>query len=835
MLVHSLQAQNSTFKPGAQYVLSDFQSRASEFGLTSDDVLGSRVTDLYTDKHNGVTHAYIQQYLNARPIINQVIGLHYNRNGRLVFWANNFTPDAKSKITSISAVKSNQEIINLAMKATATETNVGDFQVVSDIYKRSLSEADKLLYPCYYANENGIHPAYNVIYFDIKTSDWWNIIVSENGDILDKLSWTSHCSLNAPHNVKRRASNADATYHALKFNIESPLYGKRSILLNPNDSLASPFGWHDVDGAAGAEFTTTIGNNVLASEDHDGNNIAGFSPDGGSSLLFDFSYDSAEIDPLNYESYAITNLFVVNNLMHDILYGYGFDENAGNFQLNNYGRGGAGSDEVNADAQDGSGTNNANFSTPPDGSNPRMQMFIWDADAGTNGATLQVNSTGGSKFRVGKAVFGTSLSTTPITAMLVMVDDGVGTGEKGCSALKNGIKIKNNIAAIERGGCTFVEKVYNAQLAGAIAVVVLDTFEGDQIILMGGSDSRITIPAVFARFSDANELFELMLTGTVNISLYDSTGFVPKTDSDLDLGVIAHEYTHGVSNRLTCGPSNSNALNNAEQMGEGWSDFLGLALTVKMGDVGTTARGIGNWLIGQDQKGGGIRTYPYSTSMTINPHTYKNVKTASSGGRTEVHYLGEVWCAMLWDLHWKLVEKYGYDPDLYHGTGGNNTAIQLVLDGMKLQKCNPGFVDGRNAILMADSLNNGAANSDLIWQVFARRGLGFSASQGSSFSTGDGVEAFDLPGQQSRVVNLKTQFASIRPNPVQNILYVEPASLQSLENLRIMDATGRNISVSMRRYSDGYWMVNTEELRVGIYFLHVETNTGVQVMQFIKN
>ena len=75
----------------------------------------------------------------------------------------------------------------------------------------------------------------------------------------------------------------------------------------------------------------------------------------------------------------MTNLFYWNNIIHDVQYNYGFDEAAGNFQLNNYGRGGAGNDPVRAEAQDGAGTNNANFGTPADGSRPRMQMFIWTA------------------------------------------------------------------------------------------------------------------------------------------------------------------------------------------------------------------------------------------------------------------------------------------------------------------------------------------------------------------------------------------------------------------------------------------------------------------------
>ena len=67
----------------------------------------------------------------------------------------------------------------------------------------------------------------------------------------------------------------------------------------------------------------------------------------------------------------------MNNIIHDQLYDHGFTEGALNFQEDNFGNGGAGSDSVNAEAQDGNGTNNANFATPSDGSNPRMQMFVW--------------------------------------------------------------------------------------------------------------------------------------------------------------------------------------------------------------------------------------------------------------------------------------------------------------------------------------------------------------------------------------------------------------------------------------------------------------------------
>src|SRR5690606_27045595 len=116
------------------------------------------------------------------------------------------------------------------------------------------------------------------------------------------------------------------------------------------------------------------------------------------------------------------------------------------------------------------------------------------------------------------------------------------------------------------------------------------------------------------------------------------------------------------------------------------------------------------------------------------------------------HGVGSVWAVMLWDLTWALIDEYGFDADIYNGTGGNNIAMTLVVEALKLQPCSPGFVDGRDAILEADFLLYGGANQCLIWDVFARRGLGVSASQGSSGSTNDGVEAFDTPSAEAEFI-----------------------------------------------------------------------------------
>jgi hypothetical protein len=153
----------------------------------------------------------------------------------------------------------------------------------------------------------------------------------------------------------------------------------RTLVNNPANATASPFGWHDTNGSAGAEFTITSGNNVHAYTDTDANNApdAGSEPNGGTTLNFDFPINLNSA-PGSYQNAIVANLFYWNNIVHDVQYQYGFDEAAGNFQTNNYNKGGLGGDAVLAEAQDGSGTNNANFLTPADGTAPRMQMYLWN-------------------------------------------------------------------------------------------------------------------------------------------------------------------------------------------------------------------------------------------------------------------------------------------------------------------------------------------------------------------------------------------------------------------------------------------------------------------------
>ena len=149
-----------------------------------------------------------------------------------------------------------------------------------------------------------------------------------------------------------------------------------------------------------------------------------------------------------------------------------------------------------------------------------------------------------------------------------------------------------------------------------------------------------------------------------------------------------------------------------------------------------------------DRHGDGIRPRPYTRDMNIQPFTYDAIKSNGWLNGTSLalpHGLGHGWASVLWDMDWDLIDKYGFNRNLYAAwnTGGNNRALQYVMDGLKLQGCNPGLVVSRAAIIAgAEVRNNGPADTCTLWATFARRGLGYSAVQGTT-NRNDNTEAFD--------------------------------------------------------------------------------------------
>ncbi|KAH0489659.1 hypothetical protein TgHK011_010077 [Trichoderma gracile] len=224
--------------------------------------------------------------------------------------------------------------------------------------------------------------------------------------------------------------------------------------------------------------------------------------------------------------------------------------------------------------------------------------------------------------------------------------------------------------------------------------------------------------------------------------MYIWTASTPRRDGSLEEGIVIHEFTHGLSNRLTGGPANSGCLSGLEAggMGEGWGDFYATAIRLKPSDTSSTNYPMGAWA---DNNPAGIRQYPYSTSLKTNPLTYKSVNSQS-----EVHSAGTTWASILYEVLWALIDKHGKNDAEFPTfdsqgvpTDGKFLALKLVLNGLALQPCTPTFVSARDAIIDADRALTGGENVCELWTAFAKRGLG----SGAKYSSSSRTESFTVP------------------------------------------------------------------------------------------
>jgi subtilisin-like proprotein convertase family protein len=389
----------------------------------------------------------------------------------------------------------------------------------------------------------------------------------------------------------------------------------------------------------------TVGNNVIAGLDLVAPN--GIDPEawatGSPFRVFNFNYNPAPGIPppggspalANHRFGEVVNVFFWANRYHDRLYELGFTEAAGNFQNNNFGRGGVSGDRVLAEVQDSRGMNNARFVPPPDGQPGRMELFIF-------------------------------------------------------------------------------------------------------------------------------------------------TETEPNRSSGLDQNVILHELTHGTANRLHGNAAGLTAMM-SNGMDEGWADFYALSLLSQPGDDPHGIYPMGGYLSFQripgfiDNYYYGGRRFPYATISTVgpngrphNPLTFADIdptqinltdgafprKPFGPTNATEVHNVGEVWCAALWEARARIIDRMGF--------AGNQRMLQLVTDGMMLDPVNPTMLEGRDSILAADCAAFGGEDELDIWAGFAARGMGYSARAVSANSSSV-VEAFDMPNLDLGAVTISDE-SSASPN-----------------------------------------------------------------------
>ena len=829
----------------------------SATNLEKSDVSNFTISSQYTEAKTGITHVYFKQTVNNVEIYNANSSLHFDKNGNLFHFNNSFIKDAQNKLSkttiSVDANRATQSVasslgMSLNQSVQLSKTIANEY-ILNDPLASSQPIKTKLYY--YFINDKLV-PVWNVEIMDDENNDWWNKRVDANtGKVIDENNWVTKCDVTQIYHSNEFAvplfnfeevvqgatlnkAAAKASYNVLPRPLESPLFGSRQFIEESIVNLAaSPFGWHDTDGVDGADFTITKGNNVWAKDDTTGRNtMTGSSPNGGDSLVFDFPYD-INARPFENLKAGIVNLFYWNNIMHDVMYNYGFDEVAGNFQNNNYGKDGAGNDFVFADAQDGSGTGNANFATPNDGQNGRMQMYLWPTSTNTNLMTVKSPSNLARAYGGVISSFGAKVYSGGIMGKLIEANDSTTNYNYGCSALINPDSVAGKIVVIYNStACTNIVKVKNAQNAGAIGAIVVNNTTTNPTA-MTGKDASITIPSIIITKANGDTLLSYIRNGEEIIATIRNEQLDGRVyQGEFDNGVMAHEYGHGISNRLTGGPLNTSCLTNQEQAGEGWSDFFALVTTDRLGTTDASSnRGIGTFVNNQDTAALGIRPFKYSRDMKVNPVTYNGIKTQAIP-----HGIGFVFCSMLYDIYLDMIDAYGFDKDIYNGKGGNNKALQLVMMGLKLQPCSPGFVDARNAIIAADSILYGKANYELLWKAFARRGLGASADQKSSNSRSDGVQAFDLPRslwKTSTQELLNTNDVNIYPNPSKGVFNIDFLTNVQINQIEAFDITGKLLSTQTINKDAKTCSIDLSNHTTGVYLLKLKSEFGTLVHKVI--
>lgn len=831
-----------------------------KFGLTSQDISDLVIVNEFSSETTGINNYHVKQRISGIEIFNSDSNF-WIKKGEVINGGDEFIPNLNQKVnTSVPSLSVTDALMGVLSQIDENQLNsVQILESGSNKYKLSngalVDDPIRAQLVYFQTETNTLRLSWDYEFYSQNTKHLWNLKVDAvSGKILEKKDMVISCNFGSAHGnhshsnsnrftqsfYKKESPNlflnpGTTNYRVIPWNYESPNHSPFVLITNPEYvANASPNGWHNSNntiggGTAITRFSSTRGNNVLARDDFDANNTGGnFTPASTGSypdLTFDYSYPGTAVAANTYINAATTNLFYMNNIMHDLWYQYGFNEANQNFQVSNYGRGGSGGDAVNADSQDGADTNNANFSTQTDGTAPRMQMFLWNVGP-SHTLTINAPNPAAGTYNVRDNAFNPGHVTIPtapggVSGSLVLFDDGTPDNSDACTSAINAAALNGNIAVIRRGDCSFVEKVKFAQNAGSTAALIVNNVSGD--LSMGGADGTITIPAVSISQTEGEAIIAALASGATGIISGPGTAFV-NTDGDFDNGVIAHEYGHGISTRLS-----GVCLGGSEQQGEGWSDWFWLMMQIKPGDTRNDARGIGTFVTYEPINGTGIRQYKYSTDMAVNPHTFGDTNGMINGSNVNVHAVGSVWAAMLWDLAWNYIDKYGYDPNIYTGTGGNNKVMRLVLDAIKLDGCNPTFVSARDAIIAADQATTGGQDYCMIWKTFARRGLGVNASSGTNSGTAgiqDQVEDFTEPAPGPNCTLSVNHFDNnngilVYPNPSTGFINIRINSFVGKANVEVVDLNGRVVYSLNNTEFNNEKSIDLNHLQAGVYVVKI--------------
>ncbi|KAJ1341391.1 hypothetical protein BSLG_010832 [Batrachochytrium salamandrivorans] len=315
---------------GLSYILQQLNIQPDEFKRRTN----------FTDSF-GVTHLYGMPLHKGSLIENLHAAVHIKGNQVVFYSATTIVDDQVLTKRSPQIPKSRAEISSKdAVKAAVDYLKVPFYPDIAPV--KESYETDKGNIPH--------HSIFTIILTTICSTHATvtHLTVVDPGDIVSK------------EDVKR-----EFTYTAIKLPDENPR-NEFSTILSPENFQASPSGW-----TKGYRLT---GNNVEVIAE--GGRVFGTATRGVFKGFFDPTLPPQT--PTNIVAGAI-NVFYVANTFHDTLYQYGFNEPAGNFQRDNFNRGGIGGDPVIINLQGSKRKNDASFNTPFDGRSGVLDLHIFTA------------------------------------------------------------------------------------------------------------------------------------------------------------------------------------------------------------------------------------------------------------------------------------------------------------------------------------------------------------------------------------------------------------------------------------------------------------------------
>jgi extracellular elastinolytic metalloproteinase len=760
------------------------QGEASTLGLQAADVAELDIRSSYVSRHTGATHVNVNQRFQGLEVFGADTTVTVTADGEIAHVSGSSVAglEVAATIATAGADEADLDVVE-AVEAAADELDLAepvglepqlttmsgdpDAVVLTD---GGISDEPITAKLGWQPTDDGLVLAYQVVIDDNSSDHYWSAIVdADGGELLQLDDWTVHhdhddvgdmadrLGRGHDHGHDHGHAHAAATppvvtpnpvidgssYNVYAPPVESPNDGGRTLIENPADADASPFGWHDTTGTPEPDFTITRGNNTNTYTDWNTSNnpnntvLRGVVVDEPSSAAGLYDAVPASFGPV--ADTGVTGDIVIV-------------------------------DDGSANPTEGCGA----LVDFPDGAialvdrgNCPFVDKVANAEAAGAVAVIVANNVAGNPIAMGGS------GSFSIASVMISLPDA-NTLKDGLPAT-GGFEVEDLGPSQPEGGddLTFdfpIDLTEHPHEYWEAATTNLfywcniahdvfwhygfdepsGNFQHNNYGRGGTGGDAVNCEAQDGQgFNNANFATPAVDGNAPRMQMYLWLGD-PVRDGDLENGIILHEYSHGVSFRLT-GGLNVNCLSGQQQMGEGWSDYHAIATLIDLEmDDPEEARGMGNYAVRQDdpdRRGGGIRPAPYSRNMDIQPFTYESIQTgawSNGGSLSQPHGIGHGWAAILWDMTWDLIDIHGFNEDLYGDwtTGGNILSQQLVMDGLKMQGCNPNFVSGRDAIIAADQVLTGGENHCTLWATFSRRGLGYGASSANN-NRNSANEAFD--------------------------------------------------------------------------------------------